>query len=239
MRLAVIADVHSNIYALKAVLDDIRSKKVDKVMCAGDLVGYAPFPNEVIELIKKENIPTVMGNYDDGVGFWRLVCGCDYKTPEAQVLGEKSIAWTKENTSEENKKFLQNLPKEIKIYIGQYKIMLVHGSPRALNEYLKIDTAKEILEEVLSEIEENVLICGHTHIPFHRIVAGKHLINAGSVGKPKHGDPQALYALIDINEGIKVDFIKVPYDYERTAQAIEKSELPNEFATLIREGKEC
>lgn len=199
-------------------------------------MGYAPFPNEVITLIRSEKIPAVMGNYDDGVGNMRLICGCDYKDEKEQALGEKSIVWTKENTSEENREFLCGLPDKIIFAVGDYRVMLVHGSPRRLNEYLTFDLSDDYIIELLTEAGCNVLVCGHTHVPYHRELNGKHLINAGSVGKPKHGDPAAAYVVLDFAEALRVTIVKVPYDYEKTAGAIEESELPNEFAELIRTG---
>lgn len=177
-----------------------------------------------------------MGNYDDGVGNMRLICGCDYKDEKEQALGEKSIVWTKENTSEENREFLCGLPDKIIFAVGDYRVMLVHGSPRRLNEYLTFDLSDDYIIELLTEAGCNVLVCGHTHVPYHRELNGKHLINAGSVGKPKHGDPAAAYVVLDFAEALRVTIVKVPYDYEKTAGAIEESELPNEFAELIRTG---
>lgn len=237
MKIAVISDIHANIYAMEAVLKDIEKQRINDIYCAGDLVGYAPFPNEVIELIRARNIPAVMGNYDDGVGNMRLICGCDYKDEKAQALGEKSVMWTKENTSEENKDFLRNLPHEIAFTAGEYRVKLVHGSPRRLNEYLHADAADDYVIELFTEAGCDVLVCGHTHVPYHRELNGKHLINAGSVGKPKHGDPAAVYVILDFGKTFKVTINKVPYDFKKTARAIEDSELPDEFAELIRTGR--
>ncbi|MDW7673820.1 MAG: metallophosphoesterase family protein [Bacillota bacterium] len=247
MRLALISDIHSNLEALKAVIADIDTRKVNHIICAGDLVGYAPFPNEVIDLIQKREIPTVLGNYDDSIGFNRMVCGCDYKNEAAQRLGEQSIAWTKTNTREESKELLRNLPKELRIEFGGHRILIVHGSPRQLNEYLYQHLEEKYLLEVMEENNTDILICGHTHLPFHRQlkihttsatdkVKTKHVINVGSIGKPKHGNPNAIYTIVNIGERVAVEYIEVPYDYEKTAQAIESSELPNEFAELLRNG---
>ncbi|NPV44462.1 MAG: metallophosphoesterase family protein [Firmicutes bacterium] len=236
MRLAILGDIHSNIYALEAVLKDVEKHKPDEIICTGDLVGYAPFPNEVIETIKEKGIRTVMGNYDDGIGNFRLVCGCDYKDAHEQSLGEKSIAWTKEQTSEENKEFLRNLPQELRFRAGGFDVLVFHGSPRRLNEYLYQDTDEQVFDEIGRMSRANILIFGHTHIPYHKLHNNRHFINAGSVGKPKHGNPNALYALVDINETVAAAFIEVPYDVEKIARAIEESALPDEFADKLRNG---
>lgn len=237
MKIAVISDVHANILGLEAALEDIQKQGISRVYCAGDLVGYAPFPNEVIELIRKHQILTVMGNYDDAVGNMRLICGCDYKNEQEQALGEKSIRWTKEHTTEQNLEFLRALPTEIRLESGDQKVLIVHGSPRMLTEYLTESTADEYLLELVEEAKTDVLVCGHTHIPLHKVIQGKHVINAGSVGKPKHGIPEATYVIISFGDEVKVEVRKISYDYETVAKAIEESELPNEFAEKIRRGQ--
>jgi len=168
----------------------------------------------------------------------RLICGCDYKDEKAQALGEKSVMWTKENTSEENKDFLRNLPHEIAFTAGEYRVKLVHGSPRRLNEYLHADAADDYVIELFTEAGCDVLVCGHTHVPYHRELNGKHLINAGSVGRPKHGDPKATYCILTIDSEIRVEFPKVPYDSDTVAEAILAEGLPEEFARLVMTGKE-
>lgn len=239
MRIAVISDIHANIHALRAVLDDVRTRDVDEIWCAGDLVGYLPFPNEVIEVIRDAGIPTVMGNYDDGVAFDRIQCGCDYPDERAMELGLRSLAWTKEHVTRENKIFLAGLPREMRREVAGARVLLVHGSPRRLNEYLVREFPEEELREILREASAGVLICGHTHIPYRREVGGELVINAGSVGKPKHGNPNATYALVDFDEDGKTrtEFIEVPYDCEAAARAIVDAGLPEEFAELIREGR--
>lgn len=237
MKIAIISDIHANIIALKAVLKDIAEQQVDRIYCVGDLVGYAPFPNEVIDLIREQNIPTVMGNYDDGIGYQRFICGCDYKNAAAEALGHESIAWTNKHTSEENKEFLRKLPKEIRVTIAGKRLLLVHGSPNRLNEYVTEEISKDYASELIALANTDILICGHTHLPFSMVLKDKLLINVGSVGKPKHGDPHALYALLSFARNVTIDFRKVPYDYETMASAIETSELPNEFAQIIRTGK--
>ena len=235
--IAVISDIHSNVEALKKVLEDIREQKIDRVYSTGDLVGYGPFPNEVIDLIRQQQIPAVMGNYDDGVGNMRFICGCDYKNEQEQALGERSITWTKEHTIEENKGFLRNLPSEIRLTVETTRFLLVHGSPTRLNEYIYEDTPTDTMLELIEKGDTDVLICGHTHKPFYKNINEKYIINAGSVGKPKHGDPMASYVIIKFGEKIEVEVRKVNYDFEAAARALEESELPNEFADLIRLGR--
>lgn len=238
MKLAVFSDIHGNIQGLNAVLKDIEARKADVVWCGGDLAGYGADPGEVIEAIRSRGIPTVMGNYDDGIGYYRIACGCDYPNDEAMQRGLKSIAWTKAHTSEDHKAFLRNLPYRMQREFEGHQVVLVHASPARLNEYLYQDVADDVLAAHLQATGADVLVFGHTHRPYHRVVGGKHLVNAGSAGKPKHGDPNATYAMLDLSAGnVTVEIIEVAYDVEAAARAVEATDLPREFAQMLREGR--
>lgn len=244
MRIAVISDIHSNIYALETVLGDIENRNVDLVACTGDLVGYGTRPNEVINTIRKKKVLTIMGNYDDAIGNYKIVCGCDYSDPKDAQKAGLSMQFTSSETTDENKKYLSNLPKEATLTFNNKTIKLVHGSTRLINEYLKENS--EEAKEVMNELDEDILVCGHTHIPYAKYYGEKLLINAGSVGKPKTNNPKANYVIIEIsNENnlsnskslVGVEIIEVNYDFEKAAREIEENDiLPNDFARLIREG---
>lgn len=237
-RLAVFGDIHGNIPALTAVLADMEARNLTNLYCLGDLVGYGTFPNEVIAAIRERDIPTIMGNYDQGVGLDSDDCGCAYRTAEAKALGERSIAWTNAHTTAENKAYLRGLVDKIPLQVGDLKVVLVHGSPRKVNEYLYEDRPNASLERLLDMVEADVLVCGHTHKPYHRVLeSGRHVINAGSVGKPKDNDPRACYLTLSVDgNGLSVEFIRVSYDVEKAAQAIEAAGMPDEFAEMLRRG---
>jgi len=237
-RVTIFGDIHANLPALEAVLADIESHDNTPLYCLGDLVGYGTFPNEVTATIRERNIPTLMGNYDQGVGNDSDDCGCAYTSPVAEALGKRSIAWTNQNTSADNKRYLRQLPAHIPLQLDSMRVLLVHGSPRKINEYLFEDRPDATLERLLDIAEADVLVCGHTHIPYHRILpSGCHVVNAGSVGKPKDGNPQAGYVVLEsLNNNFSVTFRRVPYDVERTAQAIEASAMPHEYAQMLRTG---
>ncbi|MGL5693951.1 MAG: metallophosphoesterase family protein [Peptostreptococcaceae bacterium] len=236
MRIAVISDIHSNIYALDKVVEDIKTKNVDMVACTGDLVGYGTRPNEVISKIKQEKILTIMGNYDEAIGNSKIVCGCDYPDPKDANKAALSMQFTGEETTVENKKYLRNLPKEAIFTFNNKTIRFVHGSTRVINEYLKENSNEA--NEVMNELVEDILVCGHTHIPYSKYYGEKLLINAGSIGKPKTNRPYSNYVIIEItNQSVEVEIIEVSYDFEKMAKEIEENEiLPNDFARLIREG---
>ena len=235
--LAAFSDVHANKHALDAVLEDVRRHHPDQVICLGDLVGYGAFPNEVIATIRANCIPTVAGNYDDGVGFDREECGCAYTKPEDIERGDRSLRWTEQVVTVENKAWLRSLPRELRTEVAGRRILCVHGSPRRINEYLYEDRPERSLARMLSGLEADVVLCGHTHLPYHRRIGAVDLINVGTAGKPKDGDPRATYALIEMGESVRATFPRVEYDVEAAAQAVEATELPHEFAGALREAR--
>ena len=238
MRLAIFSDVHANLPALGAVLADITATGVDERYVLGDLVGYAPWPNEVLERLASERIRIVMGNYDDGTGFDRDECGCAYTNPIEKALGDRGFAWTKAHTTPENKAWLRTLEPEIRFDADGQRFLLVHGSPRRINEYLYEDKPDATFARIAAGADADVIVCGHTHKPYDKTVAGTRFINVGSAGKPKDGDPRACWALVETSpEAIRVEFRRAAYDVEAAARAIEASDLPSEFAAQLREAR--
>lgn len=186
--ITIFGDIHGNLPALEAVLADIDAHPPTPLYCLGDLVGYGTWPNEVIASVRARGIPALMGNYDLGVGHDSDDCGCAYKTDIERARGEQSIAWTNAHTHTEHKAYLRGLPQHIPLTLGELRVLLVHGSPRKVNEYLYEDRPTEYFERIMDGIEADVLVCGHTHLPYHKVLpSGRQIINAGSVGKPKDG----------------------------------------------------
>lgn len=250
MKIALFSDIHANLPALEAVMSDIDSRNPDAVYCLGDLVGYAPWPNEVITTIRKRYIPTIAGNYDYGVGRNSNECGCAYQTDEDKVRGEKSIKFTNQLVTNSNREYLRTLPTHIRLELGEAgdlnDLLLVHGSPRKINEYLYEDRPDRSFKRMMELANAQILAFGHTHKPFHKIseTGGgyRHAINIGSVGKPKDGDPRACYVILEWKdkldfsepESLSVSFQRVSYDVEKAASAIEETNLPNPFANMLR-----
>lgn len=236
--LTVFGDIHANLPALEAVMADMDARSVPNRVCLGDLVGYGTWPNEVVAMIQAAQIPTIMGNYDQGVGQDSDDCGCAYKDPVSEALGKRSIAWSNAHTSPEHKAFLRTLADHLAYDLGDLRVVLVHGSPRKINEYLFMDRPDSSLERLLDQVAADVLVCGHTHLPYHRVLpSGRHVINAGSVGKPKDGDPRAGYVVLRAaGRDFHAEFIRVPYAVERAAQAIEATEMPHQYAQMLRDG---
>ena len=186
--------------------------------------------------MKELEIPTVMGNYDDGVAYERGDCGCAYTTKEEKADGQESIDWTTRVVTKANKEYLRGLEKQITVEADGRRLLLVHGSPRRVNEYLYEDRPEASLRRMLEPLQVDVLVCGHTHKPYHRVVDGVHVINDGSVGKPKDGDPRACYALITVADGIEAEFRRVEYPVLSVADEIREAGLPEAFADALLTG---
>jgi predicted phosphodiesterase len=256
MKIALFSDVHSNLPALEAFFDDVRERKADAIYCLGDLVGYNIWPNEVIDEIRKRGIPTIAGNYDFGIGRSSNDCGCAYKTDEEKANGAVSISFTNQIVKDDQRAYLRTLPAhfrlEFQLNADKMILLLVHGSPRRINEYLFEDREEKSLLRIMQDAGADIMCFGHTHKPYHRILKASeggvdkfiHAVNIGSVGKPKDGDPRACYVLLEINDRssvsekntIGVDFIRFHYDVQKAAFAIENSPLPKAYAASLRNG---
>ena len=255
MRIALFSDIHANLPALEAFFEDLHPREVDQVYCLGDLVGYNIWPNEVINEIRKRNIPTIAGNYDFGIGRTSNDCGCAYKTDLEKANGAISISFTNQIVRDEERAYLRTLPAHISVefQLNQDKLnlLMVHGSPRRINEYLFEDRDEKSLHRIMEQAGADVMCFGHTHKPYHRILndtEGKnyfrHAINIGSVGKPKDGDSRGGYVILNINDqssvlqadSIKSELIRFDYDIELAAKAVEDSPLPNDYADSLRRG---
>ncbi|KXB09426.1 hypothetical protein AKJ35_00835 [candidate division MSBL1 archaeon SCGC-AAA833F18] len=225
--MGVIADPHSNLPALKAVLDHM--PKVDQIICVGDLVGYGAEPNEVVETVKSKDISSVMGNHDHAA-----VTG---KVSSFNPYAAKAALWTGEALTNENQEFLENLPREVKFKEGKWEIYMVHGSPRRpLTEYILPGISNQDLVRLTKEINADVVILGHTHVPLERRIMGKLIINPGAVGQPRDRDPRASYMVLKLGRKLDVEHKRVSYNVEEAAQKIMKAGLPEELATRLNFG---
>ena len=138
-----------------------------------------------------------MGNYDDGTGCGRDECGCAYVKERDKAEGDAGFAWTKAHTSEANTAWLRTLHPQIRFEADGKRYLLVHGSPRRINEYLYEDKPDETFARIAAGADADVIVCGHTHKPYDKTIAGTRFVNVGSAGKPKDGDPRACWALLD------------------------------------------
>ncbi len=234
MRIAIISDIHSNNIALEAVLKDIYTKDVDSIVCTGDIVGYMPNPNEVIDLIRQHKILCIKGNHDLHTMKIERLNEEQFQVLDNSVIQQSASAiYTNYILEEKNRVYLANLPEKIEMSVNGFKVLFVHGSPRAIDEYMYEDAP--YLNEIMEELEYDVVIAGHTHIPYYKQVRNKFVINAGSVGKPKHGNSNATYVILSVEKGnINVVLREVPYDVKKMKEEIIKNlYIPDHTAQSI------
>lgn len=237
-RVAVFSDIHANLPALQAVLDDIAAAGISEVYCGGDLVGYGPHPNEVCALIEDRGIPTIYGNYDHAIARDHDDCGCAYITEHDRDLGQRSVQWTLAHTDARSKAFMRGLPFDLRFSVGGSDVHLVHGSPRKVNEYLFEDKPLSLYERLAAAETADVLVFGHTHKPWHEVRGGVLFVNSGSVGKPKDGDPRAGWLELAAGpSGVDVVMHRVAYGAAAVAEEVRAAGLPAEFATKLIEAK--
>lgn len=246
MKLALISDVHANLHALTSVLEDIGSRGLlDRTYHLGDLVGYAPFPNETVAMIGSYKIPGVAGNYDSTVATQYDHCGCRYEDPAQERLAHESFTWTLANTRQSAKDELARLPFRIDLQpFGGHRpgprVILVHGTPTLNTLYWHADRSDGFCRKMAATAGAragDVLAFGHTHLPWSRVVDEVTFVNTGSVGRPKDGDWRAGYVILDVDDSSAgVAFVRVEYDLDGATRAIRASTLPDAFADFLEAG---
>jgi predicted phosphodiesterase len=246
LRYALISDIHANLPALEAVLRHIDgARPVAATYHVGDLVGYAPWPNETVALLHDREIHGVAGNYDSTVAAGYKHCGCKYENSEQERLSHISFEWTKLNTSAETKQRLGELPFRLDVrssggHAAGATLTLVHGTPVLNTVYWTEDRPDDFCRKMAALVglkAGDVIAFGHTHKPWHREVDGIHFVNTGSVGRPKDKDPRACYVTVDLaGAAPMVEIVRVEYDVERAARGIVEAGLPGEFADHLRTG---
>ena len=224
-KLAIIADIHSNLEAFKTVLKEINKLEIKKIYCCGDIVGYGAEPNECVELVRKNRIISVKGNHDIG-------CVNLQDKELFNQWGRAAIEWSNKILSDKNKQVLFNLPK----YLEAEDVYFVHGSPRDyLWEYVYPDYSAWDFREFFKKIGKDILVTGHTHLPFVRNFKNKIAINPGSVGQPRDSNAKASFCIVDIFRK-KAKIKRVGYDVKKTADKIKKASLPEFLAERLFKG---
>lgn len=220
MKIGLLSDIHANFHALQAVLDELEKREIEKIIHAGDIVGYNPNPDRVINELRKRDILSVQGNHD-------AVTANETAIEKKSELMEKSSEWTRGQLDAEEISYLRDLPKERLIEIENTELRIVHGSPRERDEYIY---PEDITQELVDT--EDILVYGHTHYPVVASVPSGLIINPGSVGQPRDGDPAASFAILDTNT-LSVNLQRVSYPIETVKQEIIDESLPTKFAKQL------
>jgi diadenosine tetraphosphatase ApaH/serine/threonine PP2A family protein phosphatase len=238
-RVAVFGGVYSNYLALEATLEDARKRDVEAVFCLGDMGGFGPHPDRVFPLLKTGGVLAIQGNYDESLSLGKGDCGCGYTDPRDNLFARVSYEYTFQRTSAANKAWLGTLPKRRRIQLGDLRVLMCHGSPRTINEFLwESSTPNGLLGKFQRDFRTDVILCTHTGIKWHRRMdEGKHLVNVGVIGRPENdGKTNVWYTILTAADDLQVEFVPVHYNYETLARHMEQEALPSEFVETIRTG---
>ncbi len=225
MLVGLIADVHSNAVALKPVLSGLEHSRVERILHAGDIVGYNPYPNETIELFKRNNILSISGNHDRA-----FVSG---DTSGFNPYAKAALEWTRKVVLPDNSCYIKGLRNIEAITIDGKRIVLVHGSPYDIDEYVY---PENVSPDLLSAANADILVLGHTHIQFKKEYPEGIIINPGSVGQPRDANPDAAFALLDTESG-KIELKRMSYDIEKVIEDMLAFQLPEKLALRLRTGR--
>jgi predicted phosphodiesterase len=231
--------VYSNHVALEAVLADSAGRGDGAAWCLGDLGGFGPHPDRSIEILRAAGIPTIQGNYDEAIGHGRDDCACGYTDPRDNAFAQRSYEYTRARTAETHRAWLRELPGHARLEIGGRRVLLCHGSPRRVNEFLWESACSDAFLGWLCDAwAADVLLCGHTGIPWHRpLPGGRHVVNVGAIGRPANdGGTDVAYAGLRFGSEVQVELRRVAYDHETLAREMEAEALPAEFVETIRTG---
>jgi putative phosphoesterase len=213
MKLVIIADVHANLEALHSLPSDY-----DYLLCAGDLVDYGPSPKECLDLVRRQARVVVRGNHDQAVGY-KVDCGCSYAMKELSIVS-RQLAWQALDAADID--YLKKLPLHQELELGGYRFYLTHAVPGDLYRYLDTEVSDAELRKILAGTSAQVIIWGHTHKPWVRKLDDRLIINPGSLGQPRDGNPQASFC---IWEDGRADIVRCDYDRQATIHRLNHSPL--------------
>jgi putative phosphoesterase len=224
LKMAVLADIHANLHALEAVVQDAEKRGADVFLNAGDSIGLGAFPNEVLELLYSKNCISVIGNFD-------------LKIANNNSESEKEVAveFAKKELEDFYKCYLLSFPSKVFLEVAGKKLLMVHGSPKSIEEHVYHDTPVKVLEDFAVDTNADLIIVGHSHEQFERKVNNTTFVNPGSVGRPDDGNPQAAYALLSFSP-FKIELIRLSYNVKAAADALRRKRLPEIYAQMLLRG---
>jgi len=239
-RVALFGGVYSNHLALEALLEDARRRGAEALICLGDLGGFGPAPEKVWPLLERGGVRTIQGNYEQSLAAGEDDCNCGYTDPRDNHFAALSYQYTAAHCSAEFRDFMGTLPSRRRVRVGQRELLLVHGSPRQVNEFLfESTTSPAFLEVLLDRERADGLVCTHTGLPWHRrLVSGRDALNVGALGRPANdGDPRVRYAIVEaVDDGLAVELVKLAYDHVALAEEMRTEGICEEFVETILSG---
>ncbi len=238
-RLAVFGGIYSNSLALEAAIRDAHLRGAQACYCLGDLGAFGPHPDRVFPLLREHGVLCIQGNYDNSIGNDLADCQCGYTDPRDNHFARLSYEYTFNKTSPANRLWLKQLQQQWRLQLGRYRVLLCHGSPRKMNEFLwESTTPTHFLEHLCATYDADVILGTHTGIKWHRrLSADRHFVNVGVLGRPENdGQMVVWYALVEARPEFAVQFIPVTYDHERLAQEMRQEGIPEEFVQTVLTG---
>jgi len=237
--IAIFGGIYNNYLALEAALSDAQQRGVSTIYCLGDLGAFGPFPDRVFPLLREHGVQCIQGNYDHSIGNGLADCQCGYTDPRDNHFARLSYAYTFANTNAVNREWLRSLPQQLRVTLGNYRLLLCHGSPRRTNEFLwDSATSTHFLEHLLQNQDADVVLGTHTGLKWHRQLANdRHWINVGVLGRPENdGTTNVWYTLLSADPALSVQFVPIQYEHERLANEMRAEQLPEEFVQTVLTG---
>jgi diadenosine tetraphosphatase ApaH/serine/threonine PP2A family protein phosphatase len=240
MLIAFFGGIYNNYLALEAAIRDARGRGADRLFCLGDLGAFGPHPDRVFPLLHGHAVECIQGNYDNSIGNDLNDCQCGYTDPRDNYFAQLSYEYTYENTSATNRRWMRELPNELRFDVDGLRFLLCHGSPRRTNEFLwESTTSTQFLNRQADEFQADVILGTHTGIHWQRQLSrGRRFINVGVLGRPENdGRTNVWYTLVDTSRGmLNVEFVPLEYDHERLAREMRDENLPDEFVETVLTG---
>jgi putative phosphoesterase len=237
MLIAFISDIHGNLPALEAAVADAKARGASRILCAGDMTGYGPFPDEVCRFLMERRIPAIIGNYDQKV--IELAKRGSSGAAGMKAKKRKILVWTVKHITDPTRRYLADLPENFALRLpGATKLLVVHGSPLSMDDPIYPSLTARGLGGKLGDQLPDILVCGHTHIPFVKRVGGILVVNCSSTGHPVDGDARPAYALVRARRGAAPcgRIVRFEYDRDRAIAALDKTSLPKGLRKDIAEG---
>ena len=239
-RIAVFGGIYNNSFGLEALLADARSRGAEAIYCLGDFGGFGPHPEKVWPLLEQGSVKAIQGNYEESLASGREDCNCGYADPRDNHFAEISYRYTERNCSAEFKTWMGSHPMRRRVRVGDRELLLVHGSPRRVNEFLfESSSPAPFLEVLLDQEACDGVLCTHTGLQWHRrLPSGRDVVNVGVIGRPANdGTSHVWYSLLSAGEEeLQVELVPLAYDHHGLAEAMRRERLPEEFVETILSG---